>query len=358
MRIVFMGTPAFAVPSLEALVEARHEVVGVVTQPDRPKGRGQVTMPSPVKVSALARGLPVIQPTHVKSPEFLRQLSEWKPDLIAVTAFGRILPKAILDLPPLGCVNVHGSLLPKYRGAAPIQWALIHGESETGITTMVMDEGMDTGDVLLRQSVTIDPDETAAELGDRLAKVGGALLVETLNRLETQSVTAHPQDHTRATYAPLLKKEDGVIDWSRSSTDVANRIRGLSPWPGSYTFYRQQRLIIWKCRAAGLDARVRNDGHPPGTILAVGPKSFWVATGDGSVDILEIQPANKPRTSVERFLQGHALHVHETLGSRPSGCPSPSFPQTPSPTHSCPDRRAFVIGKRKSTTVNDQGSSA
>lgn len=358
MRIVFMGTPAFAVPSLEALVAAHAEVVGVVTQPDRPKGRGRVTMPSPVKVSALAQGLPVIQPTHVKSPEFLRQLSEWNPDLIAVTAFGRILPKAVLDLPPLGCVNVHGSLLPKYRGAAPIQWALIRGESETGLTTMFMDEGMDTGDMLLRQSVTIDPDETAAELGDRLAKVGGALLVETLNRLETQSVTAHPQDHTRATYAPSLKKEDGMIDWSRSSTDVTNRIRGMSPWPGSYTFYRQQRLIMWKCRVAGRDAPVSHDGYPPGTILAVGPKSFWVATGEGSVEILDIQPANKTRTSVERFLQGHALHVHETFGSQPSGCPSPSFSHNPSPTGLGPDRRAFVTGERESSRVNEQGPSA
>lgn len=320
MRIVFMGTPAFAVPSLQALVQATYKVVGVVTQPDRPKGRGQAMEPPPVKVWALARGLPVIQPTRMKDPDFLRQLSEWHPDLIAVTAFGRILPKAILDLPPLGCVNVHGSLLPKYRGAAPIQWALIQGESETGITTMFMDEGMDTGNMLLRQPVAIEPDETAAELADRLAKVGGALLVETLHRLEAQSVTAQPQDHTQATYAPLLKKEDGVIDWSQSSTDIANRIRGLCPWPGSYTFYQQQRLIIWKGRVAGREEPVGSDGQPPGTVLAVGPTSFWVATGDGGVEVLEVQPANKKRMSVEHFLQGHALHVNEVFGAQPSDC--------------------------------------
>ena len=312
-----MGTPAFAVPSLEALDNSDHEVVGVVTQPDRPKGRGQAVVPCPVKELALAKGLPVSQPEKIKSPEFLEQLSDWKPDVIAVTAFGRILPKAILDLPPMGCVNVHGSLLPAYRGAAPIQWALIHGDAETGITTMLMDEGMDTGAVLLQQTVSIEPEETSLELGTRLAKVGGALLVETLTRLAERSIVPREQDHARATSAPLLKKEDGVIDWTQSATEIANRIRGLSPWPGSYTFHREHRLIIWKGRVEAQGAPGRSEGQRPGTILAVGQKFFWVETGEGRLEVLEVQPANKKRMSVEQFLQGHALRVNERLGPRP-----------------------------------------
>ena len=317
MRVVFMGTPAFAVPSLEALDSSDHEVVGVVTQPDRPKGRGQAVVPCPVKELALAKGLPVSQPAKMKSPEFLQQLSDWKPDVIAVTAFGRFLPKAILDLPPMGCVNVHGSLLPAYRGAAPIQWALIHGDPETGITTMMMDEGMDTGAVLLQQAVPIEPEDTALELGVRLAQAGGALLVETLTRLAEGSVVPREQDHARATVAPLLKKEDGVIDWTQSAAVIANRIRGLSPWPGSYTFHHDHRLIIRKGRVDAQGGPGGSDGQRPGTILAVGPKSFWVETGEGRIEVLEVQPANKKRMSVEQFLQGYALRAQETLGAHP-----------------------------------------
>ncbi|MCY4613560.1 MAG: methionyl-tRNA formyltransferase [Nitrospira sp.] len=317
MRVVFMGTPAFAVPSLEALDNSDHEVVGVVTQPDRPKGRGQAVVPCPVKELALVKGLPVSQPEKIKSPEFVRQLSDWNPDVIAVTAFGRFLPKAILDLPPMGCVNVHGSLLPAYRGAAPIQWALIHGVPETGITTMLMDEGMDTGAVLLQQPVPIEPEDTTLELGARLAQAGGALLVETLTRLAEQSVVPREQDHTRATLAPLLTKEDGVIDWTQSAKDIANRIRGLSPWPGSYTFHHEHRLIIRKGRVDAQGGSGGSDGVQPGTIMAVGPKSFWVGTGEGRIEVLEVQPANKKRMSVEQFLQGYSLRVHETLSPRP-----------------------------------------
>lgn len=328
MRVVFMGTPAFAVPSLEALANSDHEVVGVVTQPDRPKGRGQAVVSCPVKELALSKGLPVRQPDKIKSPEFLHQLSEWKPDVIAVTAFGRILPKTILDLPPMGCVNVHGSLLPAYRGAAPIQWALIHGDTETGITTMLMDEGMDTGAMLLQQTIQIEPEDTALELGARMAEAGGALLVETLARLAAQTVVPCAQDHSRATMAPLLKKEDGVIDWTQSVTEIANRIRGLSPWPGSYTFHhacpersgaerRKLRLIIRKVR---VDARggPAGGGQRPGTIMAVGPKSFWVETGEGRIEVLEVQPANKKHMSVEQFLLGYALQAQDTLSPRPS----------------------------------------
>ena len=317
MRVVFMGTPAFAVPSLEALANSDHEVVGVVTQPDRPKGRGQAVAPCPVKELALAKGLPVSQPDKIKGPEFLQQLVEWKPGVIAVTAFGRILPKTILDLPPMGCINVHGSLLPAYRGAAPIQWALIHGDTETGITTMVMDEGMDTGAVLLQQTIPIEPEDTALELGARMAQAGGALLVETLTRLAAQTVVPCAQDHSRATMAPLLKKEDGVIDWTQSATEIANRIRGLSPWPGSFTFHHGHRLIIRKGR---VDAQGGPAGgrQRPGTILAVGPKSFWVETGEGRIEVLEVQPENKKRMSVEQFLLGYTLRAQDTLSPQPS----------------------------------------
>ncbi len=320
MRVVFMGTPAFAVPSLEALVNSDHEVVGVVTQPDRPKGRRQTVVPCPVKELAVARGLSVRQPDKIKSPEFLQQLTEWKPDVIAVTAFGRILPKTILDLPSMGCVNVHGSLLPAYRGAAPVQWALIHGDTETGITTMLMDEGMDTGAVLLQRTVPIEPEDTALELGARMAQAGGALLVETLTRLAAHTVVPRVQDHSRATMAPLLKKEDGVIDWTQPATEIANRLRGLSPWPGSYTFHHEHRLIIRKGRVDANGGLVGGSVQRPGTILAVGPTSFWVETGEGRIEVLEVQPANKKRMSVEQFLLGYALRTQDTLSPQPERC--------------------------------------
>jgi methionyl-tRNA formyltransferase len=312
----------FAVPSLEALANSDHEVVGVVTQPDRPKGRGQAMVSCPVKELALSKGLPVRQPDRIKSPEFLQQLSEWKPDVIAVTAFGRILPKTILDLPPMRCVNVHGSLLPAYRGAAPVQWALIHGDTETGITTMLMDEGMDTGDVLLQQTIPIEPEDTALELGARMAQAGGALLVETLTHLAAQTVVPCAQDHSRATMAPLLKKEDGAIDWTQSAMEIANRIRGLSPWPGSYTFHHAHRLIIRKGRVDANGGPVGSGVQRPGTILTVGQKSFWVETGEGRIEVLEVQPANKKRMSVEQFLLGYALRAQDTLSPQPEGCVS------------------------------------
>lgn len=320
MRVVFMGTPAFAVPSLEALVNSDHEVVGVVTQPDRPKGRGQTVVPCPVKELAVDRGLSVRQPDKIKSPEFLQQLTEWQPDVIAVTAFGRILPKTILDLPSMGCVNVHGSLLPAYRGAAPVQWALIHGDTETGITTMLMDEGMDTGAVLLQRTVPIEPEDTALELGARMAQAGGALLVETLTRLAAHTVVPRVQDHSRATMAPLLKKEDGVIDWTQPATKIANRLRGLSPWPGSYTFHHEHRLIIRKGRVDANGGLVDGSVQRPGTILAVGPTSFWVETGEGRIEVLEVQPANKKRMSVEQFLLGYVLRTQDTLSPQPERC--------------------------------------
>ena len=314
MRIVFMGTPDFAVPSLEALLKSDDHVVGVVTQPDRPKGRGQEVMFSPVKVVCQREGIPVLQPLKMKDPAFLDALREWKPDVIAVTAFGRILPPVILALPPRGCINVHGSLLPKYRGAGPVQWAIIRGERETGITTMFMAEGMDTGDMLLRETVEIRPEDTAGTLAPRLADVGGRLLVETLRRLKAGTLTPERQDDAQATMAPLLKKEDGLIDWTRPATEITNRVRGLSPWPGAYTYVNGERWTL--CRVS-----VGEESHnaAPGTVTKVTKDRIDVATGGGTLQILDIQPSNSRRMTVAQYLAGHRV----TEGVRLQAVPPP-----------------------------------
>jgi methionyl-tRNA formyltransferase len=312
MRIVFMGTPDFAVPSLEALLRSDNQVVGVVTQPDRPKGRGQHLMPPPVKLVAERAGIPVLQPLKIRTPEFLAALSAWKPELITVTAFGRILHAPILQLPPRGCVNVHGSLLPKYRGAAPVQWAVINGETETGITTMLMDEGMDTGPMLLQEKLAILPEDTASTLAPRLAELGGRLLVETIARLKAGTLTPQKQDEAQATMAPLLKKEDGLMDWTMEAQALANRVRGLSPWPGAYTFLGAERWNIWK---AVPNAAASTD--KPGTIVTMTKQSIIVATGHGLLEILEIQTASSKRMPVAQFLTGHRVAAGLHLGAAP-----------------------------------------
>jgi methionyl-tRNA formyltransferase len=313
MRIVFMGTPEFAVPSLDALLRSDDEVVGVVTQPDRPKGRAQTLTPPPVKLLALQQGLPVLQPEKMKDPAFLEALRAWQPDLIAVTAFGRILPKVILDMPPRGCVNVHGSLLPKYRGAAPIQWAVINGESETGITTMLMDEGMDTGPMLLQARIPIAPTDTGGTLAQKLAPIGGALLVDTIRQLKMGTLVARPQDHALATLAPILKKEDGLIDWGLSAAAIADRVRGLSPWPGAFTYSGDDRWLLWSVSPTATPS----DVAPPGTIVSARPDSLLVATGDRLLAITEFQPANSRRMILAQYLAGHTPPV----GTRLSGPP-------------------------------------
>jgi methionyl-tRNA formyltransferase len=310
MRIVFMGTPDFASASLEALLRSDDSIVGVVTQPDRPKGRGQTLTPSPVKLLAQREQIPLLQPLKMKDPEFFHTLAGWKPDLIAVAAFGRILPPAILSLPPRGCINVHGSLLPKYRGAGPIQWAIINGETETGITTMLMDEGMDTGAMLLQEAIPITPDDTVGTLSPRLAELGGRLLVETITRLKAGALIPRPQDASQATLAPLLKKEDGLIDWAFPATVLANRVRGLSPWPGAYTTMAGgDRWTIW--RALALPEPVTK---PPGIVVAVTTKAIHVATGEGVLAVTELQPANSRRMAVSQYLAGHPVVVGERLG--------------------------------------------
>jgi methionyl-tRNA formyltransferase len=308
MRIVFMGTPDFAVPSLEVLLKSDDQVVGIVTQPDRPKGRGQVLTSSPVKLIAQREHIPFLQPTKMKDPDFLAALEAWKPDLIAVAAFGRILPSVILRLPPMGCINVHGSLLPKYRGAGPIQWAIINGETETGITTMLMDEGMDTGAMLVQERISIGPDDTAGSLSLRLAELGGRLLAATLAQLKAGTLVPRPQDHSQATMAPLLKKEDGVIDWSMPAATIANRIRGLTPWPGAYTFFGAERWVI--CRASVTHEAT---SLAPGQICAVTKDAIHAAAGQGVLTITELQPANSRRMSVAQYLAGHPVQVGMSL---------------------------------------------
>jgi methionyl-tRNA formyltransferase len=303
MRIIFMGTPDFAVPSLQALLQSDDTVVGVVTQPDKPKGRGQAMAASPIKQVAERAGVPIVQPVKMKDPAFLDVLRAWQPDFIVVTAFGRILPQIILDLPSKGCVNVHASLLPKYRGAGPIQWAVINGERETGITTMMMDAGMDTGAMLLQEPVAIDPDETGGSLSVKLAKVSGPLLIDTLRRLKEGTLTPQPQEHSQATLAPLLKKEDGHIDWKATAHDIAKRIRGLSPWPGAFTYAGQERWTIWKAAVLS-DASTADE---PGTAVAITKDAVHVATGRGLLAVTELQPANSRRMTVQQYVAGHRL---------------------------------------------------
>jgi methionyl-tRNA formyltransferase len=310
MRLVFMGTPDFATASLEALLRSDDSVIGIVTQPDRPKGRGHILTPSPVKLLALRDQIPLLQPLKMKDPEFLQALAGWEPDLIVVAAYGRILPPAILSFPPRGCINVHASLLPKYRGAGPIQWAIINGETETGITTMLMDEGMDTGAMLLQKAIPITPDDTAGTLSSHLAELGGRLLVETITRLKAGTLVPQPQDASRATLAPLLKKEDGMIDWTLPAMVLANRVRGLSPWPGAYTnVVGGESWTIWKVLA--LPGPIT---QPPGMIVAVTREVIHVATGDGVLAITELQPANSRRMAASRYLAGHPVAVGLQLG--------------------------------------------
>jgi methionyl-tRNA formyltransferase len=263
-----------------------------------------------VKLLAQREQIPLLQPLKMKDPEFLQALAEWKPDLIVVAAFGRILPPAILSLPPLGCINVHGSLLPKYRGAGPIQWAIINGETETGITTMLMDEGMDTGAMLLQKAIPIIADDTAGTLSPRLAEIGGKLLVETIVQLKNGTLVPRPQDSSHATLAPLLKKEDGVIDWALPATALANRVRGLAPWPGAYTTAAGgERWTIW--RTLVLPGPVTK---PPGVVIAITTEAIHVATGEGVLAVMELQPANSRRMAVSQFLSGHPVAVGLQLG--------------------------------------------
>jgi methionyl-tRNA formyltransferase len=304
VKLVFMGTPAFAVPSLERTVEAGHEVIAVFTQPDRPKGRGQKDAMSPVKEAALRLGLAVEQPERVRRPEVVEQLRAMAPEAMVVVGYGQIIPKPILEIPPLGIINVHASLLPKYRGAAPIQWAIARGETVTGVTTMRINEGLDTGDMLLKWETAIDPEENAVELGRRLAVAGAELLVRTL--AELPALQPQPQDDSQATYAPILKKEDGKIDWKLSPREILNRIRGFEPWPGGYGFLRGQRLQIWS--AAAGDQKL-----PAGALRAVNRKLYAGCGREESVELREVQLEGKKRMQAAAFMNGFPLSGDEVL---------------------------------------------
>ena len=301
-KVVFMGTPEFAVPSLSALCELGMPISLVVTQPDRPKGRGRKLMPPPVKTAAQALGYEVWQPDTVKSEAFYQVIAEYKPDLLVVVAYGNILPKRLLELPSYGSVNVHASLLPKYRGPAPIQWAIINGESETGVTTMLMDAGLDTGEILMTSSLAITPEDTAGTLHDRLAFAGGELLKQTIAAMAAGNLHPMPQNHGKASYAPLFKKSDGYIDWSEPAAVIERKIRGLNPWPLAYTFHGDRRLNIFKAQI-----RPATDDAPPGTVLPGFSGELRVATGDGALSILEIQGASGKRLNIRKFLSGHDI---------------------------------------------------
>ncbi len=304
MRVVFLGTPKFAVPTLEALVAAGQDVISVVTQPDRPRGRGRQLTASPVKEAALRHALPIYQPERIRRPEPVAALAALAPDAMVVVGYGQIIPQSIIDIPPHGIVNVHASLLPKYRGAGPVQWAIANGETRTGVTTMRIDAGLDTGDMLLKAETEIGPEETAVELGARLAVMGAALLVETLANIAV--IAPQKQDPTQATYAPLLKKEDGLIDWHRPAQAIHNRVRGFQPWPGAYTRFRGQQLHIWKSRLSVSDA-VTAAGH-----LLLHP--LRAVCAEGALELIEVQLEGRNRIPAEAFANGQRLTAADILG--------------------------------------------
>jgi len=308
-----MGTPEFAVPSLERLIEQGLPPIAVVTQPDRPRGRGQKVLPSPVKVKAEEKGIPVLQPEKIKLPEAQQALARLAPDLIVVVAYGQILPESVLKIPPYGCINVHASLLPKYRGAAPINWAVIHGEKETGVTTMLMDKGMDTGPILLQERIPIEPEDDAGSLQAKLAKLGAEVLAQTLERLERGSLSPQPQDSAQATYAPLLKKEDELLNWTDSAERIHNKIRGLTPWPGAKTFFKGKTLKIRK--TVVVQDYLNKTPSPPGTVLEIrrgeGP---LIKTGGGFIILSEIQPENRQIITGEEFCRGYRMAPGDVLG--------------------------------------------
>ena len=310
MRVVFMGTPDFAVPTLAALLESRHEVVGVVTQPDRPKGRSGKLQPSPVKEKALEADVPVLQPEKVKDPAFLPELEKLVPDGIVVVAFGQILPESVLNLPKYGCMNVHASLLPKLRGAAPIQWSVIDGDKESGVTIMQMDKGLDTGDILLVEKYTLDPKETGGSLFDKLSGLGGPLLLQALEQAEQGTLSPVPQEHEKHTYAKMLSKALGEIDFTKDAIVIERLIRGLNPWPSAYTHLDGKMLKLWD---ADVKAQEQTPAAKPGQIVEVGKDYFTVQTGRDLLVIRSLQLEGKKRMDTEAFLRGYSLTEESIL---------------------------------------------
>ncbi len=313
MKVIFMGTPDFSVGTLEALVEAGHEVCLAVTQPDKPKGRGKEMQFTPVKEAAMRHGIPVFQPQRVRTPQCVEYLKSVQADVCVVVAFGQILPKEILKMTPYGCINVHASLLPKYRGAAPIQWAILAGEQVTGVTTMQMDEGLDTGDMLLKAEVPITPEETAETLHDKLAKAGARLAAETLKALEAGTLCPVKQGESPTPYAKMLDKEMGNIDWSRPAVQIERLVRGLNSWPSAYTCWNKKVVKIWKARVKSEETGNTMEQAKPGTVLKVGKDFFLVQTGEGILRVEEVQLQGKKRMDAGAFLRGNALSAGTVL---------------------------------------------
>jgi methionyl-tRNA formyltransferase len=305
-----MGTSAFAVPSLERLLASHHAVRTVVTQPDRPQGRGQRIAYSPVKQVALAQGLRLLQPRRAGAPQLLAELKSLAPQAIVVAAYGQLLPLGLLAIPPLGCINVHASLLPKYRGAAPINWALIRGERVTGVTIMSIEQTLDTGPILLQSELAIDPLDDAHTLQERLAACGAEMLLHALDGMESGTLKATPQDHAQATYAPKLRKEDGAIAWNRSTVDIANLIRGVTPWPGAVTTHQGKLLRVWRATPMAM-----SEAGIPGRVAAIDKLGAWVETGDGCLVLVEVQPAGGRRMDASAYARGHGLRRGDMLGT-------------------------------------------
>lgn len=321
MRVIFMGTPDFSVGTLEALIAAGHDVCLAVTQPDKPKGRGGKMQYTPVKEKALFYDIPVYQPKRVRDPECVEELRKYKADVIVVIAFGQILPKSILELTPYGCINVHASLLPKYRGAAPIQWAVIDGERVSGVTTMQMDEGLDTGDMIMKTEVPIAADETGESLHDKLAAAGAALCVKTLKALEDGTAVHEKQGESPTAYAKMLTKELGNIDWTQPAVKIERLIRGLNSWPGTYSHWNGKVMKIWRAEAHTAEEGAKyaqdtaggEEPAQPGTVLSVGKNDFTVQTGDGVLRILEVQMPGKKRMETGAFLRGNTMEPGDVL---------------------------------------------
>ena len=313
MELIYLGTPAFAVPTLDKILRTGHKVLAVYTQPDRPKGRGGQVAQSPVKEAALRNGLPVRQPERVRRPEVVEELRALAPRVMVVVGYGQIIPQSIIDIPALGIINVHASLLPKYRGAAPIQWAVANGETRTGVTTMRIDAGLDTGDMLLKWETEIGPEENAIDLGERMAAAGADLLVKTLSGLEAGSIQAEAQNGEDATLAPILKKEDGLVLWPEQPASVVfNRGRGLLPWPGVYSYFRGQVFHIWKSQVTG------GGGGKPGHVRAEKKRLLVDCAGGTVLQLLDVQVEGRKRLSAEAFLNGQRLEDNETLGVKPN----------------------------------------
>lgn len=314
LRVLFMGTPDFARDSLEAIYNAGHNILAVVTNPDKPKGRGMKMIAPPVKEFAIEHNLKVYQPGKVKgNEEFLQEIKDMNPDLICVVAYGKILPKEILDIPPYGCINVHGSLLPKYRGAAPIQWAVLNGDTITGVTTMYMDIGMDTGDMILKEEVTIGDNETTGELWERLSKIGGKLLVKTIKQIQEKTAPRIPQGDYY-TMAPMLSKEMSKIDWStKTSNEIKNLVRGLNPIMGAYTMYQTKKIKLWKVDISDNDIEGIDKALPGQILIANDKEGLYIKTIDGVIKVLEIQGENAKRMNTCDFLRGNHMEVGEIL---------------------------------------------